>query len=438
MKKYILLLFLIFPQVFFAQEYTVKTVPNPHTADIANYVSNPDRILNSQTVRQINNELQSLENDTKAEVAIVMLNSIGYEEIEDFGVELFEEWGIGKKNIDNGLLILFVLDQRAIRFEVGYGLEGVITDALSKRIQTRQMLPYFRDGDYDAGILAGVQSVASLIRKEPVPEIEGSSITWTKTLRFILIAYLLLIFISFIWDVNIVHSVKKDENLGTNIKKYIAIKSRKKTIFFTMGIFIPLAGLMFFLFFGAFKAVLYLLPIPLMTLPGELYARLQMRIVRRKPIPCKSGNGMMHIVSEKDDDKYLTDSQRFEEKIKSVDYDVFVCDTCKKSAVYSVNLKSSYKECPRCGTRAFKKVNSQVVSAATYSSAGIQRVNYRCEFCGYEESKNEKIPKLERSSSGAFAAGGSSFGGIGGGGSSSSGGSFGGGRSGGGGSTSRW
>ena len=113
-------------EITYNKQYTVDEVPNPKTNDANAFVANPDGIITEETVYQLDTMLQNLEAKNKAEIAVVVLNSIGDNDIFDFGVELFECWGIGKKRSDNGLLILFVLDQRKIRFETSYELEGVL------------------------------------------------------------------------------------------------------------------------------------------------------------------------------------------------------------------------------------------------------------------------------------------------------------------------
>ena len=148
------------------KRYTVDEVPNPKTNDASAFVANPDGIISEETVYQLNIILQNLEAKNKAEIAVVVLNSIGDNDIFDFGVKLFERWGIGKKGSDNGLLILFVLDQRKIRFETGYGLEGVLPDAICKRIQMNEMVPYFKEGNYDEGMLRGVKKTVETVENE--------------------------------------------------------------------------------------------------------------------------------------------------------------------------------------------------------------------------------------------------------------------------------
>ena len=94
-----------------------------------------------ETVQQINVILDSLQKQTGAEVAVVVLNSIGQSEIKPFATDLLKLWGIGKAKKDNGLLMLFVLDQKKVTFETGYGLEGILPYAICKRIQIQNMIP---------------------------------------------------------------------------------------------------------------------------------------------------------------------------------------------------------------------------------------------------------------------------------------------------------
>ena len=139
--------------------YTVETVPNPKTLNNS-YVSNPDGILSESTVYKINVMLDSLEAKNGVQAAVVVLQSIGQNDINTFSYDLATKWGIGGKKSDNGLLILFVGDQKKIRFEVGYGLEGVLPDAITKRISTEIMIPEFKKGNFDAGFLKGIEKVS--------------------------------------------------------------------------------------------------------------------------------------------------------------------------------------------------------------------------------------------------------------------------------------
>lgn len=143
--------------------YTVDKVPNVQLVDRNNTVSNPDGVLSSQTVAKVNEFLIPLRRSTSIEVAVVAITSIGDDTPEDFAVKLFEKWGIGKEGEDNGLLILLASEDRFIRFEVGYGLEGVLTDAITRRIRDNIMVPFLRNNDWDGGVLAGVEAVYQIL-----------------------------------------------------------------------------------------------------------------------------------------------------------------------------------------------------------------------------------------------------------------------------------
>lgn len=148
---------------FGSSPYSPEDVPDVHKADGSLYVSDPGNILSPETVARINGIAASLQDKTGIEMAVAVVPSISPYTPEDFSERLFRRWGIGQEGEDNGLLILLVTDDRYIRFETGYGLEGTLTDALSKRIQATYMNPHFSKGDWDEGISAGVKAVSGLL-----------------------------------------------------------------------------------------------------------------------------------------------------------------------------------------------------------------------------------------------------------------------------------
>lgn len=167
MKRLILSLFAVFAIATTVEAYTPRTladIPNVNVADARCFTSNPDNILSSAAVDSIDRVLYALRNDGKAEVAVVAVESIGSEDVFEFSHTLFQQWGIGQKGVNNGLLIILVLDQGEIRFITGYGLEGVLPDALCRRIQSQYMLPAFRKQDWDSGMMAGVAAVDDVLR----------------------------------------------------------------------------------------------------------------------------------------------------------------------------------------------------------------------------------------------------------------------------------
>jgi len=445
MKKLILIVLCSLSAVAFATDYTVTSIPNPKTTNVHSFVSNPDGILKVETVQQINVYLDSLQAQTGAEVALVAVNSIGGNEIKPFATDLFKAWGIGKAKQDNGLLVLFVLGDKKVTFETGYGLEGILPDAICKRIQYQSMVPEFKKGNYDAGLLAGIQRIGSTIRKEPIAEAPKETVAWNQILPLAAGVYLLIAIFAWMWMANIVQSVRKDPKLKSNIARYKVLKSQKSGIISLLSILLPIVGFVLILLFSNPIFMLLLIPVPLATIPANVYGRLMMVKIRRHPIPCNVCDGVMHILSEKQEDTHLKLAQQFEEKLHAVDYDVFVCNKCANEAIFTLDKPSAYSECPKCGTKAFILSDKRTLIAPTYISSGTERTTYRCKFCGYEENDNHNIPRLTRTEGaivGGAVLGGlfSGRGGFGGGdfGGGDGGGSFGGGMSGGGGATSGW
>ena len=154
--------------------YTVETTPNTRLRDVRQHVSDPAGLLSQAARDTINMTLANLERTTGIEVAVVMLPSIGGDDVFDFSVRLFRSWGIGKKKSNNGLLILYVEDQRKVRFATGYGIEGTLTDATSKRIQMRYMVPAFKRGDRDGGMVAGVKAASAVLDGTMKPEADDN------------------------------------------------------------------------------------------------------------------------------------------------------------------------------------------------------------------------------------------------------------------------
>ena len=409
----------------------VKLVPNPKTAEKNAFVSNPDGILSSETVDLLNAQLYELEKEKSAEVAIVAVNSIGNQEIEDFANSLFNHWGIGKSGNDNGVLILFVLDQRAIRIEVGYGLEGALPDALCKRIQMQAMIPEFKNEKYDVGILSGVEMMIKIINNEPVPELESDKDNSDFFIGTVIILFVLFGLFPLLWLNYKSKKISSNEKYQTNASRYAAFKSNKNAVlgcssFLLFPIFF---FAVFVAIFASWKVLLVVfIPFLCTIIPVNIWAKRKMKKIRQAPIPCNLCGGMMHILPKTAGNNSLNPSQQMEIQLHSADYDVFRCVNCQKENVFKIDLPSKYTVCSNCGTKSFVKKSKKTITRPTYTSSGAMEVEYACLFCQHTETKLESIPRLQYSSSGGSSGGSSS----------SSGGSFGGGRSGGGGSTSRW
>lgn len=173
-------------------------------------------IIDQGTKSKLNQLLTSFERATGIEIAVATTPSLKDIPVEDFATTLFEQWGIGKKGKDNGLLILVAPVEKKMRIEVGYGLEGAINDAVAGRIIRDTMIPWFKDGDFSTGILNGaVESIRILNSKYNLgfdPSVAGGlgsiplrqvsyekSSTLSKVFKFIIVAFLILVFIKNPW-----------------------------------------------------------------------------------------------------------------------------------------------------------------------------------------------------------------------------------------------
>lgn len=125
------------------------------------------RLLQEPARVAITEKLAALEADTGDQFVVVTVTSLQDREIEDYGYQLGRSWGIGQSETDSGVLLIVAPNERKVRIEVGYGLEPVLTDALSSHIIQTEILPSFRTGGYEAGITNGVDAVIAQLRLDP-------------------------------------------------------------------------------------------------------------------------------------------------------------------------------------------------------------------------------------------------------------------------------
>jgi len=153
----------IFLGLFFAGRILAAEFPQP-----TGYVNDFGEIFSVEFQQELEQELANFEKETTAEISVVAIKSLGSETIESYAVRLFEQWGIGKKKEDNGVLLLISSDDREMRIEVGYGLEPVITDGRAGRIIREQLRPSFKEENYEEGVkLAIAQLKEYIISGEP-------------------------------------------------------------------------------------------------------------------------------------------------------------------------------------------------------------------------------------------------------------------------------
>lgn len=130
--------------------------------DLTNTLATDQRASLEQT-------LADFEKRKGSQIAVLIVPSTAPETIEQYALRVTESWKLGRKGVDDGALLLVAKDERALRIEVGYGLEGVMPDAIAKRIVSDIIVPRFRAGDFAGGIRAGVEQMIRLVDGEPLP-----------------------------------------------------------------------------------------------------------------------------------------------------------------------------------------------------------------------------------------------------------------------------
>jgi uncharacterized protein len=163
MKRFIIFLLLLV-QVFFATTVlAAPTIPPRPAAGSGIYVQDYANVLTAADKQAILSLGQELDSETTAQLAVITIDTLDGQPIEDYALAVLREWGIGTKEKNNGALIVVAVGDRRSRIEVGYGLEGVLPDGLTGRIQDEYMLPYFKEGNYSKGIVQGYNAVAETI-----------------------------------------------------------------------------------------------------------------------------------------------------------------------------------------------------------------------------------------------------------------------------------
>ncbi|MGH8657942.1 MAG: TPM domain-containing protein [Gammaproteobacteria bacterium] len=122
----------------------------------------------------LENKLQAFENAKGSQIAVLIVPTTQPEAIEQYSMRVVEQWRLGRKGVDDGALLVVAKDDRKLRIEVGYGLEGVLTDASSKRIISEVITPLFKAGEFYEGLAAGVDRMIRVVEGEPLPPPEPS------------------------------------------------------------------------------------------------------------------------------------------------------------------------------------------------------------------------------------------------------------------------
>lgn len=160
------------------------------------------KVLSQQVVQQLETQLKQYEDSTSNQIAILIIPSLNGEVLEDYSLRVAEYWKLGQKGKDNGVLLLIVVNDRKVRIEVGYGLEGVLTDAVCSQIIRNEIVPNFRRSDYDAGVLAAVAAITRAAAGEFVVDNNSESgelgMTWREKALISLFVFTVLGLFTFI------------------------------------------------------------------------------------------------------------------------------------------------------------------------------------------------------------------------------------------------
>ena len=316
----------------------LASIPNPRVKD-GTWVTDMPGALRADTVARLNASISEAQRTHGIEMAVVVVRSLDGLSIEEAAEKLFNLWGIGKKGRDNGLLFLWSTGDRKVRVEVGYGLEGVVPDGKAGSILDAYVIPRFKSGEFDAGVIAGVDAVLAAARDEPVA--------------------------------------------------------------------LPAMGTESYENGGWLSWLPWLGSIPVGI--GGITGFRRWRRYRRRSCPqCQT---RMALLSDSDDDALLEKGQVAEERIGSVDYDVWKCPSCSHHLTLRyAKWLSAHDKCPQCANRT-KSSTTSVVKAATTSAAGSALVLEKCAFCSFTNEYTKMIPRVTQSSSSSGSSGGSSFGG---------------------------
>lgn len=391
-------------------------VDNVHLRDRSRYVSDMAGALTPAGLARADSLVGSIWRATTAEPAVVIVPELGDRDIDSYATELFEAWGIGKGDRDNGVLVLVSTGDRRATIRTGYGTEGVLPDAVAATIIRRDMAPHFRQGDYDGGLTAALQTMQQVMtsdaaRQELLSQQANDSAAseGTSDGGFMIYLYfamgvgglMLIVLVLRAWQVRGKPTLEAYQKVDRLWVPYMTLACA------TLG----------------------------MGLPAFLLLWALLRGIRLRRRTCPNCGERMRRLDEKTDNQYLTPVQDAEENLNSVDYDVWLCPTCgERDIIPYVNRGTHYDECAKCGGRTRTLVSDRVLLQPTSQHEGYGERHYRCRACGAQDAVRYNIPKVAAPP--VVVMPGGRFGGGGGGGFS--GGSFGGGSTGGGGASGGW
>ncbi|MDE6396851.1 MAG: TPM domain-containing protein [Muribaculaceae bacterium] len=401
-----------------AKGYSVSQLPNPQRDAVPTWVSNPDGVLSPAAVAALNSRLENLHVTSKVPMMVVAVNDLPeHTDIDRYATDIFSTWGIGDKKTNNGVLLVLALNDRRYAIRTGRGIvTQYLPDVETARIARDALVPALKDGDPDRAVTATVDRVRSILTDPEVAadiKENGEKFLEEPTILDIIIVYLWcavgLTVLILLWVLFNVRSTRGEERH----QRYVTLYPMVRMIFALSWLG---AGIPFVVYFPF---------------------RNWVRHLREGRHLCPNCSAEMGRVDEEHDNDFLTPAQDMEEKLDSVDYDVWLCPDCGETDIYPfVNRDVTLSECEQCHARTSRFVRDRILTQPTTRSEGHGVHEYACMNCGHVTRRPFTLAKLATAvpfiiGGGGGGRGPGSFGGFGGGG-------LGGGMTGGGGTSGGW
>ncbi|MDE5608000.1 MAG: TPM domain-containing protein, partial [Muribaculaceae bacterium] len=353
-----------------------EDVPNVQRLKADQWVSDPAGLLSPGALAQANHALDTLNRANTTEVCAVIVPDLSDIDADDYATQLFELWGIGRKDRSNGLLLLISRDDRRAVIRTGAGMEIAMTDGRAGSIIRNDIKPAMLDGNIDKALLDAISSIGTVISDSAYYDDLHSDRAAVRSARnqdndnffrdYMYMAVILTVALIAWMIYTLVSSARLD-----SVERY----TRLNRLWLPAMMLIPLTlgiGILAF--------------IPLWLI---------LRHLRLKRHNCPNCGTRMHRLDEVTDNDYLTPAQDTEEKLKSVDYDVWLCPNCNETDIIPyINKRSTFSTCPVCGARAESLQSNRILRHPTQVSEGIGQRDYHCLNCGNKRSVPYKIAKV--------------------------------------------
>lgn len=396
------------------------------------------RVLSRADQQRLQDQLEAMEQKGLAQGAIVIADRLENTTIDEFAVDLFERWKIGKQGVDNGFLLALSIQDRKWRVETGYGLEGLLPDAVASRLMQEQLVPAFRQGRYGDGLSAAVSAIDQRLERAGGVEALPSAPSRPQVPPILVLGTLLLggatVATAFgAWPRGSVPGRDASRLLsmglgyGTLACAVIgALQAPGSSVGLLVVGLVPAAWATFRLLEGswtplgltdasrlaksaptAYWAALVAAVIALfLAQAGGMIAGFLLLAVplgfalrgyfARVPRKCPDCAGALRWLPEAEEPPFLREDENLEQHLGSVDYDIWRCQKCQRSAVFShKKLFAPYQECPRCHRRTLTTRTVLDAEPTMWQDGWASDVT-ECQNprCGYRDSTRQR--RIER------------------------------------------